>query len=125
MSQFGTCQYCGAEKVQNPKTGKVFCSAKCWLKNGQNAQNVQNSTNTQYQPQNAPTGQIEHKNGRSEDIRANVALKMVSELIVADKIAIEQWMVWANNFYNYIPNTEVVDVNQPTQQEEPPMPNYF
>ena len=26
------CPFCGAEVVRNPKTGKLFCSAKCWLK---------------------------------------------------------------------------------------------
>lgn len=25
------CPDCGAKLVQNPKTNKVFCSAKCWL----------------------------------------------------------------------------------------------
>jgi len=28
----GKCNYCGADRVENPKTGKIFCSAKCWLK---------------------------------------------------------------------------------------------
>ncbi len=27
-----TCQKCQGEKVLNPKTGKWFCKAKCWLK---------------------------------------------------------------------------------------------
>lgn len=27
----GKCQHCGSDKIQNPKTGKVFCVAKCWL----------------------------------------------------------------------------------------------
>lgn len=26
-----TCSYCGAKKVLNPKTGKMFCEKKCWL----------------------------------------------------------------------------------------------
>lgn len=26
------CENCGAELVTNPKTGKVFCPEKCWLK---------------------------------------------------------------------------------------------
>ena len=26
------CDKCGAEMVKSPKTGKVFCSAKCWTK---------------------------------------------------------------------------------------------
>jgi hypothetical protein len=31
-ADYGTCQYCGAKKVLNPKTQKVFCADKCWLK---------------------------------------------------------------------------------------------
>jgi hypothetical protein len=31
------CQKCGADMVQNPKTGKIFCKDKCWL-NGQTTQ---------------------------------------------------------------------------------------
>lgn len=30
--EYGTCKECGANKVKNPKTGKIFCSNKCWLK---------------------------------------------------------------------------------------------
>lgn len=26
------CPYCGGEKILNPKTGKWFCKAKCWLR---------------------------------------------------------------------------------------------
>jgi len=29
---YGKCSFCGAPKVKSPKTGKVFCSEKCWLK---------------------------------------------------------------------------------------------
>lgn len=29
-----TCQFCHEGKlIKNPKTGKVFCEKKCWLKN--------------------------------------------------------------------------------------------
>lgn len=30
-STHGVCKDCGANKVLNPKTGKVFCEKKCWL----------------------------------------------------------------------------------------------
>jgi hypothetical protein len=30
---YGKCQFCGADRVKNPKTGKIFCGDKCWLKN--------------------------------------------------------------------------------------------
>jgi len=29
---YGECNTCGAPRVKNPKTGKIFCSDKCWLK---------------------------------------------------------------------------------------------
>jgi uncharacterized Zn finger protein (UPF0148 family) len=32
QQDYGTCNYCGADKVKNPKTGKIFCSDKCWTK---------------------------------------------------------------------------------------------
>ena len=31
-NQYGQCKFCGANNVRNPKTGKIFCSEKCWLK---------------------------------------------------------------------------------------------
>ena len=31
-STLGKCEKCGADKVKNPKTGKIFCEKKCWLK---------------------------------------------------------------------------------------------
>lgn len=30
--QADTCKFCGGKMVLNPKTGKVFCENKCWLK---------------------------------------------------------------------------------------------
>jgi hypothetical protein len=32
---YGKCPYCNADRVLNPKTGKIFCQAKCWLKRPQ------------------------------------------------------------------------------------------
>lgn len=29
---YGQCRDCGAKNVKSPKTGKIFCSEKCWLK---------------------------------------------------------------------------------------------
>ena len=31
--EHGYCKDCKAPLARNPKTGKIFCSAKCWLKN--------------------------------------------------------------------------------------------
>ena len=43
-------------------------------------------------------------NGKSNDIRANVALKMVSEILAGGQIPLSDWKLWADNFYNYNPN---------------------
>lgn len=32
-NDLGNCQFCGAPNTRNPRTGKVYCSAKCWLNN--------------------------------------------------------------------------------------------
>ena len=33
LTKYPNCKFCGSESVLNPKTGKVFCKEKCWLKN--------------------------------------------------------------------------------------------
>lgn len=30
VNEYGLCTFCGAKNVKSPKTGKVFCSQKCW-----------------------------------------------------------------------------------------------
>lgn len=30
--EYGFCLKCWAENIKNPKTGKIFCKEKCWLK---------------------------------------------------------------------------------------------
>lgn len=108
MSQ---CLICGKTMVEVPagvskKTGKAYnafmaCPDKC--------QQPRNSTSS-YVPYKAtqansspvtPQGGI---NSRTEDIRSNVALKMVSEIIAGGQIKVEDWEKWANIFYNYTPN---------------------
>jgi len=41
---------------------------------------------------------------KSDGIRENVALKMVSELLAAGCIPLDQWKEWTDNFYHYKPN---------------------
>ena len=31
------CKFCGSERILNPKTGKVFSKAKCWLNKNPNS----------------------------------------------------------------------------------------
>ena len=37
------CKFCGAERILNPRTGKMFCKDKCWL-------NTTNKTSDLYAP---------------------------------------------------------------------------
>lgn len=37
QQDYGQCAKCGASKVLNPRTNKIFCQAKCWLNGGNNA----------------------------------------------------------------------------------------
>jgi len=45
MESHGQCKLCGANLVLNPKTGKIFCSDKCWLK-GEKAPGQATSSST-------------------------------------------------------------------------------
>ena len=53
-NNYGPCKHCGAKTVKSPKTGKIFCSEKCWLK--------QDSPS---KPQNAPTTGFQKPFGQS------------------------------------------------------------
>jgi hypothetical protein len=45
------------------------------------------------------------QSNQSEEIRANVALKMVSEILSAGVVPITEWRKWADEFYNFKPNS--------------------
>jgi uncharacterized Zn finger protein (UPF0148 family) len=66
-NNLGRCKFCGSENVRNPKTGKVFCSEKCWLKNKPNEFGSY--------PQKKETNWPEIRKEKKEDIRDNVVLK--------------------------------------------------
>ena len=54
------CQFCGSKLVKSPKTGKVFCSDKCWLKNApQSNDSYSSGVPHQIEQTNALDGQIE------------------------------------------------------------------
>ena len=42
---------------------------------------------------------------KSDDIRANVALKMTSEIIAAGIIPLQDWRKWTDEFYDYKPGS--------------------
>ena len=90
-TNYGNCPYCGAPRVQNPRTGKIFCSEKCWLKAKTPNQSYPTTTNPINASQNANSAQIEALQTKVDDLTKKVnemahaihALKVV--LINGDK----------------------------------------
>lgn len=60
--ELGLCPYCGAKKVRNPKTGKIFCADKCWLKGKDVGGGAKNAPQVNFSTQGAFPS-------RSEEIR--------------------------------------------------------
>ena len=48
MENYGTCNFCGANRIKSPKTGKIYCQEKCWLNNP--------APNTSPNAQSSPSG---------------------------------------------------------------------
>ena len=72
-NNYGPCKFCGAKMVKSPKTGKIFCSDKCWLKPSP-------------QPQNSPSNASEWKKPTMTlEQRIEVLIHEVQVLIEAIK----------------------------------------
>jgi len=105
-----------SQKTGKPYNAFVACSQRgCPGKPGQAAPPVSTQV--------ARAG-IVKDNGN--EIRANVALKMVSEIVAAGKIDLVHWEDWANKFYHYKPSQQVVGVQEVAQETggEVIEPNY-
>ena len=76
------------------------------------AQSLKTVQNTSYTPNLASGAIIQptppRQTNQSGEIRSNVALKMVSEILAAGVIPLDQWELWANNFYFYQPNKPMI-----------------
>lgn len=76
----------------------------------------QKAINTHYEPKQASTGLpgaykaiVEPKQtSQSDEIRQNVVLKMVSEILAAGVIPLDQWKEWADKFYFYSPTKPIM-----------------
>lgn len=115
-----TCTICGQNLSQIPagvskKTGKPYnafmaCPNKCQQNNYPQAPVQQNVPISPVQPQNTVQATTQPPvvpvKTTANDIRENVVLKMISELVSAGKIQLDQWESWANNFYYYEPKKE-------------------
>lgn len=73
-NNYGDCNFCGAKKVKNPKTGKIFCSEKCWLKGD-------NQPKPLPKPQNAPTTHLNQGSDQSLEQRVDLLINEVKTLI--------------------------------------------
>jgi len=57
----------------------------------------------------------------ANDIRENVVLKMISEIVASGKIELKDWEFWANKFYFYKPSNVPAQLKQfikPTEQNQ-------
>ena len=79
---------------------------------------LKNSLNQASQPPTASTGLT-----NAQEIRANVALKMCSELISAGNIDVSTWKTWADEFYHYEPSEKKPLTETERMLEEPPFPD--
>jgi hypothetical protein len=74
----------------------------------ENSGNVSNGVNQVKTPnlslKSPKTGYVAGGQSNSDDIRANVSLKMVSECLAAGIIPLNEWREWADRFYNYNPS---------------------
>ncbi len=75
QENLGTCQYCGANNIRSQRTGKVYCSAKCWLKN---------------QPQQSYSGQVARDHQRTEPYEKVIDYKneKISQMVDRKELAI-------------------------------------
>lgn len=88
------CGYCGQPLTQGQNG--AYCKP-CYIayKNKKSQPQPPRSYQTPQPPQ--------VKSNQNEDIRANVALKMTSELIAAGKAELKDWKKLADTFYHYKP----------------------
>jgi hypothetical protein len=82
------CAYCGTPLIQG--SSGAYCKP-CYIK-------FKNGGKTSSPARTQPKLDV-----KDDDIRANVALKMVSELIASGKVELDKWKFWADTFYHYKP----------------------
>lgn len=100
---FGKCNFCGADKVKSPKTGKIFCSEKCWLKD---------QPAKPYTPDQARSADIRgYQQHKDESMRAMAARRDAVLITVAEmgqggawdekliKEKLESWRDYFTKFY--------------------------
>ena len=104
-SQQQTCSFCGAEKVNNPKTGKWFCKEKCWLNKSQKQNNSQPEPNSR----DINWDRVKENNNKKSDSMSELSAKRIAGeyvniMLELRLITREQWgnvfQEKANEVYN-------------------------
>lgn len=105
-----TCPACQGKYVKSPKTGKVFCENKCWLKGQETSQPA-------YAPKPInPTVEVDWDKiaeGKTRHGFALEAYKMGKTLDVTTATEINKWVA-------YVMSGKIG--NQPVDATEPPAP---
>jgi hypothetical protein len=103
---FGKCKFCGADMVKSPKTGKVFCSEKCWLKEPKPYTNDQaKSAEIKGFQENKETSMRIMSSGRDA---VQIVVAEMNQGIPLDDIQWSEEVIkrhvekWRNYFYNTI-----------------------
>ena len=121
QENLGTCAHCGANNIRSQRTGKVFCSNKCWLRNqpkqGFSGQYAQDQQRTEPYKE-----VIDYKNGKISDMvdRKEMAIAVmnaksgaagiVAASIHAGELKSSDWFIRyqeiANRIYNWSPENQ-------------------
>lgn len=100
MENYGQCNDCGSPKIFNPKTGKTFCQAKCWLNKKQitGERKFVNDINSDIRQQ-----QIEKAmEAKRAGINASVALNDAVQFFQGKQSTVENVLTVASNFKDWL-----------------------
>ena len=93
---YGQCNFCGANNVKSPRTGKIFCADKCWLKNKPNEYGAYPSKQGQ-QPKQEPNWDKIRDEKRTDIWHAvafkeavNIALHLSSKGSITDEMIVSK-----------------------------------
>ena len=101
------CDGCGGKYVKNPKTGKIFCKNKCWLKKSTNEPKTEPPQFLKPDPI-VDKPQIDAKpdwdtinDKKRKDIAEMNAKNNATLLLAHGQIEKEEWEEWCQKVFNY------------------------
>jgi uncharacterized Zn finger protein (UPF0148 family) len=105
------CQQCGKGKyVKSPKTGKIFCSEKCWLQQNDQFKPVPNRDEKIEQMYNDKKDNIRWQGAKNKGV--DIALGKMSDTRGDDELQ-KEIEKWANFLYQLEPNDVTYDDKVP------------